>query len=87
MSEQNNIIAYGCPLCGREPKVKIKTIFKDRRNPKRNIHKIKIYCKNKECKKNNITISLFSQSEVNGIGSALYIWDEFCDRIKDRKKV
>lgn len=86
MSEQNSIIAYGCPLCGREPKVKIKTIFKDKKNPKRNIYKIKIYCKKKECRK-NIIISLFSQSEVKGIGSALYVWNEFCDNIKEKKKV
>ncbi len=86
MSERNNIIVCDCPLCGKEPKVKVKTIFKDKKNPKRNIHKIKIYCKNKECRK-NISISLFTQSEVEGIGSALYVWNEFCKHIKDRKKV
>ena len=86
MSEQNNIIAHSCPLCGKEPKIKVKTIFKDRENPKRNIYKIKIYCKKRECKK-NISISLFSQSEVKGIGSALYVWNEFCNHIKEKKKV
>lgn len=60
MSERNNIIACDCPLCGKEPKVKVKTIFKDKKNPKRNIYKIKIYCKKKECRK-NISISLFTQ--------------------------
>lgn len=83
----NNIVAYGCSICGKEPKVKVKTIFKDRKNPKRNIYKIKVYCKNRECKKNNISISLYSQSEVEGIGSALYVWKDFCDHIKEEKKV